>query len=79
MVYQYISNLRRLHALAIDVGEQDGLSRDAKLFDSILTDFNVPHVFETYQGDHTNHVADRVEMKVIPFFSKNLSFEQPKR
>ena len=41
--------------LAIDVGEQVGLSRDAKIFDGILTGFNVPHIFETYQGDHTNH------------------------
>ena len=79
MVYQYISNLRRLHALAIDVGQQDGLSRDVKIFDGILTDFNVPHIYETYPGDHTNHISDRVETKVMPFFSRNLSFEQPKR
>ena len=79
MVYQYISNLKRLHALAVDVGEQDGLSRDVKIFDGILTNFGVPHVYETYQGDHTNHISDRVETKVMPFFSKNLSFDQPKR
>ena len=79
MVYQYISNLRQLHALAIDVGEQDGLSRDARTFDGVLTDFKVPHTFETYPGDHTNHISDRVETKVMAFFSKNLSFEQPKR
>jgi len=79
MVYQYISNLRRLHALAVDVGLQDGLSRDVKVLDTILTDFNVPHIYETYSGDHTNHIADRVETKAMPFFSRNLSFEQPVR
>ena len=79
MVYQYISNLKRLHALAIDVGEQDGLSHDVRILDGILTQFDVPHIFETYPGDHTNHVADRVETKVVPFFSQNLSFDQPKR
>lgn len=76
MVYQYISNLRRLHGLAIDVGLQDGLSGDVKTLDGILTAFNVPHIYETYTGDHTNHIADRVETKVMPFFSGNLSFEQ---
>lgn len=79
LVYQNISNLRRLHALAVDVGEQDGLSADVKVFDRILNDFSVAHIYETYPGDHINHIADRIETKVMPFFSKNLSFDQPKR
>ena len=31
-------------------------------------------VFETYEGDHVNHIADRVEQKVLPYFSQHLSF-----
>jgi S-formylglutathione hydrolase len=34
----------------------------------------VTHNYEEYDGDHTNRVADRLEMKVLPFFSSNLSF-----
>ena len=29
---------------------------------------------ETYEGDHTNRVKERFELKVLPFFSNNLSF-----
>jgi hypothetical protein len=36
-------------------------------------------VFETYQGDHTNKVVERIEQKVLPFFSENLSFTAPKK
>jgi S-formylglutathione hydrolase len=48
----------------------------------MLTQFDITHTFETYEGDHTNHVKDRVEQKVMPFFTSNLSFvpakDQPK-
>ena len=79
MIDQYIANLRRMKAVAIDVGLQDGLSHDVKLLDGILNDYKVPHTFETYEGDHTNHVADRIEKSVMPFFSKSLSFVQAGR
>jgi hypothetical protein len=44
-----------------------------------LTRLGVPHTYETYEGDHTNHVKDRWEQKVLPFFSQNLSFTAPKK
>src|SRR5688572_716030 len=36
-------------------------------------DFGIAHTFETYDGDHTNRVVERIEQKVLPFFSKNLN------
>jgi len=42
-------------------------------------DFGVTHTFETYEGDHTNRVVERIEMKVLPFFSNSLSFNAPKK
>ena len=36
----------------------------------------VAHTFETYEGDHSNRIPQRLEEKVLPFFSNNLSFEQ---
>jgi enterochelin esterase-like enzyme len=38
----------------------------------IFSDFGITHTFETYDGDHTNRVVERIEQKVLPFFSKNL-------
>jgi len=79
LVDQYVSNLKRTKAIAIDIGLQDNLIAGVKVLDQALTSVQVPHTYETYEGNHTNHVADRVEQKVMPFFSKNLSFTQPKR
>ena len=40
--------------------------------DQIFTNFGISYSFETYDGDHTNRVVERIEQKVLPFFSKNL-------
>jgi enterochelin esterase-like enzyme len=78
MVHQYIPNLRRCHAIAMDVGDQDGLRVDAAEFHRILDDYGIANSFEIYSGTHTSAVADRMQNHVLPFFSKNLSFEQPR-
>lgn len=75
MIDQYISNLRKLHAIAIDVGDKDGLMPSNKELSRILTQYDLRNTFEIYDGDHTNHIALRVETKVLPFFSKTLAFE----
>jgi S-formylglutathione hydrolase len=75
IIDQYVSNLRKLHAIAIDVGDKDGLSTSNKELSRVLSEYDIPNVFEIYDGDHTNHIALRVEKNVLPFFSKNLTFE----
>jgi S-formylglutathione hydrolase FrmB len=79
MVDQYSSNLKKYKAVMLDVGLQDGLAASNKEMDESLTRLGVPHTYETYEGDHTNHVKDRWELKVLPFFSQNLSFTAPKK
>ncbi|HEX4134367.1 MAG TPA: alpha/beta hydrolase-fold protein [Bryobacteraceae bacterium] len=79
IIDQYISNLRKLHAIAIDVGDKDGLSKSNEELSRVLTEYGIPNTFEIYDGDHTNHIALRVETKVLPFFSKNLSFDREPR
>jgi hypothetical protein len=76
IIDQYISNLRKLHAIAIDVGDKDGLSKSNQELSRILTDYDIPNVFEIYDGDHTNHIALRVGNNVLPFFTKNLTFDK---
>lgn len=71
---QYIVNLRRYRAIALDVGDQDGLKVDtAKLHDA-LDRYGITNSFELYSGTHTSRVADRFQNHVMPFFSKNLCF-----
>ncbi len=73
---QYIDNLRTLKAIALDVGDSDhGITDTTKELDKVLTSYKIPHYFAVYPGDHLNHIADRIETQVVPFFSKNLSFD----
>jgi enterochelin esterase-like enzyme len=79
MVDQYSSNLKKYKAFMMDVGLQDGLMASNKEMDESLTRLGVVHTYETYEGDHTNHIKDRWEQKVLPFFSNNLSFTAQKK
>jgi S-formylglutathione hydrolase FrmB len=71
-VDQYIDNLRQYHAMAMDVGDQDGLRFDAGKLHDILDNYGIANSFEIYPGTHTSAVADRFQNHVLPFFSKNL-------
>jgi enterochelin esterase-like enzyme len=72
MIDQYVTNLKKYYAIMGEVGTQDGLAAANRQMDQILGDFGIAHTFETYDGDHTNRVVERIEQKVLPFFSKNL-------
>lgn len=78
-VDQYIGNLRQYRAIAIDVGDQDELRTDAGKLHTLLEGYGIANSFEIYSGTHTSAVAFRFQDFVIPFFSENLSFEQPQR
>jgi len=71
---QYIGNLRQYRAIAIDVGDQDGLRVDTGKLHEVLDKYEITHSFELYQGTHTSKVADRFQNHVTPFFSQNLRF-----
>jgi enterochelin esterase-like enzyme len=71
-VDQYIDNLRRYRAIAIDVGDQDGLRFDTIKLHDVLDTYGIASGFEIYHGTHTSHVAYRFQDHVMPFFSRNL-------
>jgi enterochelin esterase-like enzyme len=73
-VDQYIGNLKQYRAIAMDVGDQDGLRFDATKLHNLLDNYGVANSFEIYSGTHTSAVADRFQNHVLPFFSKNLCF-----
>ena len=73
-VDQYISELRRYRAIAIDVGDKDNLRVGATRLHDVLTAYALKHDFEIYPGDHTNNMAVRFQENVIPFFDRTLSF-----
>ncbi len=71
-IHQYIGNLRRYRAIAIDVGDQDGLRARAQELHEVLDTYGIAHSFEIYPGNHTSAVAVRFQNFVLPFFSRNL-------
>jgi S-formylglutathione hydrolase FrmB len=71
-VDQYIGNLRQFKAIAMDVGDQDGLRAGAARLHEILDSYGIANTYEVYAGTHTSAVAVRFQNYVMPFFSKNL-------
>jgi enterochelin esterase-like enzyme len=72
MLDQYVPNMKKYSAIAIEIGLQDSLLDSNKQLDEAMTKLGISHTFETFEGNHNNHIEDRFEGKVLPFFSKNL-------
>jgi len=72
MLEQSVVNLGKYYAIAIDIGTKDPLLGSNKEVHAAMTRLRIPHLYEEYDGDHTNKVRERIELNVLPFFSKNL-------
>jgi S-formylglutathione hydrolase len=75
MIDQYTPSLKRHKAIQFDVGLEDGLLGVNRQLDALLTQAGVTHEFETYDGNHNNKVFERIETRVLGFFSTNLEFK----
>ena len=73
MLDQFVPNLKKYKAIALDIGLQDSLLASNQLMVARLKRFGVPHTFETYEGDHGSKVLQRLEEKVLPFFAQYLA------
>jgi enterochelin esterase-like enzyme len=72
MLEQHVANLGKYYAIAIDIGTKDPLLASNKTLHAAMTKLRIPHAYEEYEGDHTNKVRERIELNVLPFFSRNL-------
>jgi S-formylglutathione hydrolase FrmB len=72
MLDQYVPALKTFKAIALDVGLQDSLLASNQQLVEAMKKFGIEHTFETYEGDHNNRIPQRLEEKVVPFFSKTL-------
>jgi S-formylglutathione hydrolase FrmB len=78
-VDQYVLELKRYRAIAMDVGDQDGLRVDAGKLHDVFDQYGIANTFEIYPGTHTSDVAVRFQEHVMPFFSRTLAFEAATR
>jgi enterochelin esterase-like enzyme len=60
-------------AIAFDVGTMDNLLKANQAMAAAMEAAAVPHVFETYPGDHNGGVRQRIASKLLPFFSRQLA------
>ena len=75
MVDQYVPSLKKLTAIGMDAGDKDEpIATTVRTLDRMLTDYGIAHGFGIYEGDHNNRIGERVETKMLPFFSTNLEF-----
>lgn len=76
IVDQYIHNLQELTAIGMDAGNMDfSISGATKQLHQVLEAYQIPHVYESYDGDHLNRIGERIQTKTLPFFSEHLKFE----
>ncbi len=73
MLSQYVTNLKKYNAIAMEIGTKDSLYRTNKELDAMMTNLGITHSYEEYDGDHTNRVFERIEKNTLPFFSQHLS------
>src|SRR5439155_20339470 len=50
MVDQYLTNLKKYHAIMMDVGLQDSLAASNRQLEESFKTFGITHTFETYEG-----------------------------
>ena len=74
MIDQYRANLARLRGVAFDVGTKEDLLNSIREFSDALKRNKIQHIFEEFDGDHIDKTAERVETRIIPFFSRTLEF-----
>ena len=76
MLQEYAPALKKMKAIEMNVGLQDGLLGTNRDMDEALTEAGVAHHFETFEGDHNGQVGMNFETRVLPFFSNQLSFQK---
>ncbi|MET0281166.1 MAG: alpha/beta hydrolase-fold protein [Steroidobacteraceae bacterium] len=72
-VDQNVPALKSFRAIAMDVGNEDGLEATNTQFSAALKRLGVPHDYEVYAGTHGNRVGARFTGNVLPFFAKHLA------
>jgi S-formylglutathione hydrolase len=82
MVDENKQNLLKLRGIFIDYGQNEEFSHiriSSQLFSKALAERGIPHIFEVYEGgDHGNKIRQRVETRLLQFFSSRLEFESNK-
>jgi len=75
MIPSHVWALRSYDAIGSDVGTKDGLIKDDTAIHEMLDKQGVANTWATYDGTHTNHIAQRFDEVVLPFFAQHLKMK----
>jgi enterochelin esterase-like enzyme len=75
MIPSHVWALRSYDAIGSDVGTKDGLIRDDTAIHEMLDKQGIANTWATYDGTHTNHIAERFDQVVLPFFAQHLTMK----
>ena len=75
MVVPLLPNILRLRSIFIEYGAQENFTHivlGAQELSRRLADAGVSHTLEVFQGDHVDHLGDRIAAHLLPWASKDL-------
>lgn len=72
MIHQYVPALKSLNAIGMEIGLQDNLLSGNERMHALLDAYKIKHLWETYEGGHGDNLGDRIESRMLPFFSEHL-------
>ena len=75
---QYKDNLLQLKGIAVDYGvhdENQWIPKGSAYYGEQLTAAGIPVIVESYDGNHSNQLGERIREHMLPFFSQLLRFE----
>ncbi len=75
MINSFNNNLLLLKGIWIECGTNDDLYNSNLKTSQALDSLGITHVWEDYEGDHVNKIPERIEEKMLPFFSEVLADE----
>ncbi|MEO6151542.1 MAG: esterase, partial [Croceibacterium sp.] len=73
MVPSHVYALKSFVAIGSDVGTKDGLIREDTAIHEELDRQGIVNQWATYEGTHTDKIAQRFDEVVLPFFARNLA------
>ena len=75
---KYKDNLLRLKGIVVDYGihdENPWIPKGSEYYGQQLTAAGIPVTVESYDGNHSNQIGERISDHMLPFFSNLLQFE----
>jgi S-formylglutathione hydrolase len=75
---QYKENLLNLKGIVVDYGihdENSWIPKGSEYYGEQLTAAGIPVTVESYDGNHSNGIGQRIKEHMLPFFSGLLQFE----